>query len=109
MTYDVVLTDRADAEMEAVYQWWAENRSQSQAAKWYNTLADAMESLANNPDRCPLARENDRFPMEIRDLYFGVGRRRTHRAVFTIRPDKVLVLSIRHLAQRDLTPDELVG
>ena len=107
MTHVVVLTDRAHAEMEAAYLWWAEHRSQTQAARWYNTFADAIESLATHPDRYPLSRENDRFPDEIRDLSFGIGRRRTHRAVFTIRQDMVLVLAVRHLAQQDLSPDDI--
>jgi plasmid stabilization system protein ParE len=106
MSHDVEMTDRAFAEMEAAYQWWAENRSAWQADRWYNACAEAVNSLANRPDRFPLARENDRFPIEIRESHFGIGRRRTHRVVFTIRPDKVLVLNIRHLAQRDLTPDD---
>ena len=107
MTYLVMLTDRAHVEMEAAFSWWAEHRSQAQAAQWYNAFADAIESLANDPDRCPISRENNQFPYEIRDLYFGIGRRRTHRAVFTIRKDLVLVLAIRHLAQQDLSPDDL--
>jgi len=106
MTYDVVLTDRAYDEMNAAYLWWAEHRSPLQADKWYNAFADAIASLSVNLERCPLARENDRFPLEIRNLYFGIGRRRTHRAVFTIRPEMVLVMTVRHLAQRDLTPDD---
>ena len=107
MSYTVVLTDRAHAELEAAHSWCAEHRSRAQAAQWYNALADAIESLANDPDRCPISRENNQFPYEIRDLYFGIGRRRTHRAVFTIRKDLVLVLAIRHLAQQDLSPDDL--
>ena len=107
MSDPVVLTDRAHADLEAAYAWWAENRSETQAANWYNAFADAIESLANNPQRCGVSRENDEFPIVIRDLLFGVGHRRTHRAVFTIRPDLVLVIAIRHLAQRDLSPDEL--
>ena len=107
MTHHVVLTDRAHAEMEAAYLWWADNRSRVEAAKWYNAFADAIESLANNPERCAVSRENEQFPYEIRDLNFGIGRRRTHRAVFTIRREMVLVLTVRHLAQQDLSPDDL--
>ncbi len=107
MTHRVVLTDRAHADMESAYQWWADNRSQVQAAKWYNAFADAIESLANNPERCAVSREHEQFPYKIRDLYLGIGRRRTHRAVFTIRGEMVLVLAIRHLAQQDLSPDDL--
>ncbi len=103
----VLMTDRADAEMEAAYLWWAENRSKVQADKWYNALVDAINSLADNPERCAVSRENQRFGFEIRDLSFGIGRRPTHRAVFTVRGDMVLVLTIRHLAQRELSPDDL--
>ena len=42
---------------------------------------------------------------ELRQLLYG--RRRTYRALFTIREHDVVVLSIRHSAQRDLTPDDL--
>lgn len=107
MTYEVVLTDRAHAQMEAAYSWWAENRSAAQAAHWYNTLAEAIISLEQNPERCPLALENDLVPFELRDLLFGVGKRPTHRAVFTIRPNLVLILAIRHLAQESLSPEDL--
>ena len=106
MNYQVVLTDRAHADLEAAHAWWAENRSEAQAAKWYNAFADAIESLASNPERCILSRENGHFPFQIRDLYFGIGRRRTHRAVFTVRPDMVLVIAVRHLAQQDLSIDD---
>jgi len=107
MKYLVVLTDRAHADLEAAHSWWAENRSREQAEKWYNKFADAIESLADQPERFTLSYESSQFPFPIRDLRFGIGKRSTHRAVFTIRNDMVLVLSIRHLAQRAITPDEL--
>jgi plasmid stabilization system protein ParE len=107
MKYLDVLTNRAHADLDAAYSWWAENRSREQAEKWYNKFADAIESLDDEPDRYPLSYENNQFPFPIRDLRFGVGKRPTHRAVFTIRTDMVLVLAIRHLAQRAITPDEL--
>lgn len=55
----------------------------------------------------PLAREKDAFPIEIRELRYGLGRRPTHRAVFAIRPNVVVIYAIQHLAQRDLTLDDL--
>ncbi len=44
MNYQVLLTDQAHANLEAAYAWWADNRSQTQAAKWYNALAGAIDS-----------------------------------------------------------------
>jgi plasmid stabilization system protein ParE len=51
----VVVTERALTQMEAVYAWWAENRSAEQAARWYNCFADAIQSLAENPERCAIS------------------------------------------------------
>jgi plasmid stabilization system protein ParE len=78
-----------------------------QAARWYAGFSDAIAALAQNPERCPLAPENGCFPYEIRELHYGLGSRPTHRAVFTVRPDMVLVLTIRHAAQADLTEADL--
>lgn len=68
---------------------------------------EALRSLEEQPLRCPLARENESFPYELRELHYGVGSRPTHRALLTVRPDAVVVLSIRHVAQKDVVPDDL--
>ena len=107
MTYTVVLTVPAEAELLAAYQWWAERRSAEQASRWYNGMIDALATLTRNPERCPLSRENGQFPVELRERHYGLGSRPTHRAIFTIRPDIVLVYTIRHVAQDDWKLDRL--
>ena len=107
MSYSVLFSSRAERELESSADWWASHRSLEQARRWYASFSDVIASLAENPERYPLARENDSFPFEIRELHFGLGAHPTHRAVFTIRPDMVLVVSIRHVAQADLTADNL--
>jgi hypothetical protein len=62
--------------------------------------------LAENPERCPFARENPRFPIELRLLNYGSGRRTTHRIIFAIRPTLVVVYAVRHVAQQDWRPEE---
>lgn len=107
MSYEVYVTARADRQLEDAARWWAEHRSVEQAERWYDGFLVVIRELENSPDRCPLARENARMPIEIRQLLYGLGRHKTHRAIFAIRPDRVVVYAIRHLAQRDLLPDEL--
>jgi len=109
MTLPVYLHDRAERALDANYLWWAEHRSQEQAAQWFNSFIDALESLGENPERYSLASESPLFPHEVRQLNFGTGATPTHRALFTIRPDKIYVLSIRPLSQRPVTPDDLDG
>jgi plasmid stabilization system protein ParE len=102
MTYDVIIASRAEQEAQANHDWWAKNRSAEQAAHWYDEFLSAALSLEENPDRCALAAESSRFPYEIRQLNFGLSGKRTHRIVFTIRPNTVVVLRVRHLAQEDI-------
>ncbi len=107
MTYEVLLTQRAKQQLEEAARWWAEHRSSDEAERWYDGFLETLLSLRTNPDRCSPARENPTFAYEIRQLAFGLGRRFTHRAVFTIRENEVVVLAIRHLAQDDIAPDDV--
>ncbi|MEX0643498.1 MAG: type II toxin-antitoxin system RelE/ParE family toxin, partial [Pirellulales bacterium] len=84
-----------------------EHRSSEQAARWYAGFRSSITSLADNPEKWPLAAENGRFSYEIRELHYGLGSRPTHRAVFTIRLNAVVVLTIRHAAQAELSADDV--
>ena len=87
--------------------WWSENRSRQQAAEWLEGFQGALRLLAHNPERWTPPAEYDVFPFEALELTYGLGRRKTHRAVFEIRGDEVIVHCIRHLAQQPLTSDDL--
>lgn len=103
----VVLTEQASRELDAVAEWWAEHRNRDQAGRWYAGFSDKIWTLSQHPDRLPLADENDDFPYTIRELHYGLSSRPTHRAVFTVIGDSVLVLTIRHAAQDRIAPDNI--
>jgi plasmid stabilization system protein ParE len=108
MTYHVVISTQASAELRTAAEWWAENREPDQAVRWFAGFDAKIRGLANNPHSCSVADENDDFTYEIRQLNFGLSSRPTHRAVFTIvEPNVVLVLTIRHTAQGRITPDDV--
>lgn len=107
MKYEVRLTRRAEQQLNAAVDWWAEHRSAEQAGRWHAGIVESMLSLSSNPQRCRLARENRSVPIEIRELLFGLGRRPSHRVIFAIRESCVVVYAIRHNAQADLTADDL--
>lgn len=106
MSFRVVLTARAERDRDSAYQWFADNYSRTFAARWYNGLQSALSSLAENPARCGLAHENDKFPFELRELLYG-SRVNKHRVLFSIHEELVLVLHIRHSARRDLTQEDI--
>ncbi len=99
MSVPVILQREAEEQIVASARWWAEHRSAEQAQRWYANILRAIDSLSADAGRYPLAREDEYFPYELRQMNFGLGGRMTHRVLFTIRPDAVLVLSVRHVAQ----------
>ncbi len=107
MTFRVLLTEQARRDLEATCTWWAQNHSHEQAQRWYAGFAAAIRSLRKDPEKCPRAQESETLPYDLRQLNYGVGRRPTHRAVFIIREDAVVVLRVRHLAQDQLSPGNL--
>ena len=107
MTYRVTILPRAKRQLLEQALWWCENRSADQAYRWLSGFEQALASLAKDPRRCSRARETSAFDFEVRELHYGLRTKATHRAVFEIRSQEVIVYSIRHLAQRDLDPNYL--
>jgi plasmid stabilization system protein ParE len=108
MKYEVVLSDRAARELAEATAWYV-RRSQSEeiGQRWHEGFVELIAGLCASPDRHMLAPESDRFPVNLREVHYGSGRRKTHRAVFSITGRRVDVVTIRHFSQRDLTPDDL--
>jgi plasmid stabilization system protein ParE len=107
MSLPVIISERAIQDIETDYDWWAEHRSAEQAQRWRKACISAIDSLPLRSKRCPRAAEGNVFPVNVRQLNFGVGSKRTHRVLFTVRPDMIFVLRIQHQAQRPLTADDI--
>jgi plasmid stabilization system protein ParE len=107
--YRVVITERAKREAEACYRWWATNRSKSQADRWSRQYFQVLKVLKKRPAAYPLSRESGDLGVEIRDLCFGAAKRSTHRIVFQICDTDIVVVGVRHLAQDDLSLDDLTN
>jgi len=106
MNPPVILQREAEEQIVASARWWAKHRSVEQAERWYAAILVAIDSLGETAAQYALARENEHFPYELRQMNFGLGNRPTHRILFTIRPDSVMVLTVRHAAQTDWNPDD---
>jgi plasmid stabilization system protein ParE len=107
VNYRVTILPRAKRQLLEQALWWSEHRSAEQAYRWLEGFEQALASLAENPERCTVARESDAFDVVIRELHFGLRNKATHRAVFEIRGDEVIVHCVRHVAQRDLTGNDI--
>ena len=107
MSLPAIIMPEAEEALWTNAEWWANNRSLEQTQRWYDGFAKAILGLSDHPRRFPIARESDQLPYEVRVMNYGVGSRPTHRALYTIRPDSIVVVSIRSAAQQDANPDDL--
>ena len=105
--YTVLVAEPARLDIQDQQNWWAEHRSADQAARWYAGFFQALLQLETNPELFRRAPEDGLWPFTVRQLNYGLGRRATHRALFVVRKNEVVVLRVRHLAQDALTSDDV--
>jgi plasmid stabilization system protein ParE len=97
MSYTVYITDPARDELNAAYLWLLE-QTPLHAPRWHNGLVDAVLSLENSPNRCPLVPESIGSNQEIRQLLYG-NKHHAYRILFEIRGERVIVLHVVHAAR----------
>jgi len=96
MAYLVNLTVRAQRDLALLYLQI--NAEDSDAAlQWYAGLKEAILNLEEQPSRCPVAPESDKF----RHLLYG-QKPHIYRAIYRVleKQRRVEVLHIRHGARR---------
>jgi len=108
MKYQVFIPPEAKQQLREIAHWYRNRASSSLVAEqWYRGFIDGLNSLATNPQRCGLSRETDRFPFQVYEFLYGRGKKKSHRALFRIVAYKVLILTTRHVSQRDIGPEEI--
>jgi plasmid stabilization system protein ParE len=103
MAYLVKITSRAGRDLARLFQ--EINAEHSDAAfKWYWGLKEAILSLQEHPNRCPVTRKKG----ALRHLLYG-RRPHIYRVIFRIMGKQkcVEVLHIRYGARRRLKPSDL--
>lgn len=105
MKYRIEISSVAEAEADEAFLQLSQIISLTRASQWYAGLLQAIESLSQMPKRSPLARENEYFSQEIRQLLYGRGRN-SYRILFTVLEGQeistVRILHIRHAVQQSL-------
>lgn|SRR5690606_9779346 len=108
MKYRLSIAAQVRGQLNQAAEWYRQTSGYTDIGdEWAAGFVDAIESLRTDPARHPLAKEAQKLGVELRELHYGSGKRRTHRALFLIREDVVDVLAIRHSAQRDVAADDL--
>jgi plasmid stabilization system protein ParE len=95
--YRLVYQPQAAEELDRAIEW-SFSHYPTQAVKWCGEFLSAIETLASDPDRHPLARENGQFEETVRQLVFGRGKS-IYRVLYVIQDDVVRILHIRYPGQ----------
>jgi plasmid stabilization system protein ParE len=104
---ELLITTRAQQELDRAYDWWVDHRSAAQANLWYGGFIEALLKLETDSEQHPLAAESGLFPYKVRQLNYGLSGKPTHRALYTIRGEQVVILRVRHVAQQPLSSDDV--
>ena len=98
MSYRVVITARAKADAIEAFRWIAE-RSPEAAARWYEALEQAIATLSDMPERCPVAEDEfEQLGITLRQLLSG-RRHGVYRILFSIDGEIVTLHYVRHSAR----------
>jgi toxin ParE1/3/4 len=99
MDFRVELSEQAQRDIAAIYDWLQLQQAGDAGERWFLALRAAVASLTKLPSRCPLAPENRDSPADVRHLLYG-RRPHVYRILFAIEGDVVQVLHIRHGRRR---------
>jgi len=95
----------AEWDAETILEWLLTQHTGQAGIDWFFGLDDALGSLAQFPERCPIAPEHLRFPFEVRQLLYG-AKPHVYRILFTIDANIIHVLHIRHGKRKPVLPEK---
>ena len=105
MKYRAIITPTAEADLRKAYGY-IRRRAPQAARAWVKGARQKIKTLAQHPERAPLAPESASFREPIRELFYGRGSRRTYRILFVVLGNSVFVLHVRHGSMLPLGPEE---
>jgi len=92
MKHRLFITERALSDLRDIRDYIARD-SPENAAKFLESLLDALDPLEEFPQGCSLALENDLVPYELRQLIH-----RPYRILYRVVGTNVEILHVRHAA-----------
>lgn len=108
MAYRVTVTGPAERDARENHEWWAENRSATEAGRWFSGINRAIQSLKTFPNRHAYADEAALRKGSVRQMGYGLGSKTTHRVLYEVTGEEVVIYRIRSRHQDALTVEELI-
>jgi len=97
--YQVKITGKALADMDAIYEYIAENiKAPDTAMKQYDRIANGIESLNVLPERCRLSESQPEGDLRLRQLLVD-----NYSAIYVVEEDCVTVLLVLYSSSDIIT------
>ena len=68
MTFRVEMTAEAERDADAIWEWLLSQHAGDAGTRWFLALEEAIATLGEFPERCPVAPESAVFPFQVRQL-----------------------------------------
>jgi plasmid stabilization system protein ParE len=105
MKYEIRIHQLARQDLTEAFTW-AYRQAPHTAVRWLARFRESIRALAADPFLLPLALENRKVSVEIRELH--VGRRpNVFRVIYHIDGNIIRVLRIRRAQRRPLTKSQI--
>jgi plasmid stabilization system protein ParE len=91
LAYHVLYRRRAEHDLEKL--------ARAATLEWFDALVDAIESLAEFPERCAYAPDPGFRSRGIRQLLYGKGHS-IYRILYHVKDENVEILTIRHARRK---------
>lgn len=95
MKYRVHISEKAEADVDGVLEWFQSQKVSEAGDRWFAAIWKAIDTLETRPERCALAAESDDLGTELRELSFG-RRRGIYRILFQVQGTTVHILRVWH-------------
>jgi plasmid stabilization system protein ParE len=103
MTYRVIFSPRARADVVEAF-WWIADRSPTAGDRWYAGLEKAVAKLSKFPERNPVAEdESELVGITLRELLHG-KRPNVYRILYSVEVDTVYLHYLRSSARGPVEP-----
>jgi plasmid stabilization system protein ParE len=104
--YSVQLAIEAQADIQKVLDWFAQQEAIDAGNQWVSQLYEKAETLQQNPQRCFIVPKLSTEYREIRQLLFG-NRLIKYRLLFEIKNQTVNILRVWHSSRDEILPKDL--
>ena len=107
MSLSVKLDPPAERQVEERAHYLATRHGPAAAVSWFDAVAATIDRLAESAAGRPLCLDEAAEGTGLREIYFGSGRKPTHRMVFEVAGNTVTIILVWATALGDFTADDL--